>query len=34
MQNYITEAGHPQILELTASSALNALFNIKNYSAF
>lgn len=34
MQNYVTEAGHPQILEVTASSALNALFNTKNYSEF
>lgn len=25
MQNYVTEAGHPQILEVTASSALHAL---------
>lgn len=32
MQNYITEAGHPQILEVTASSVLNALFNTKTYS--
>lgn len=34
MQNYVTEAGHPQILEVTARSALNILFNIKNYSEF
>lgn len=34
MQNYITKAGHLQILEVTASSALNALFNIKRYSEF
>lgn len=34
MQNYVTEAGHPQILEVTASSALNVLFNTKIYSEF
>lgn len=34
MQNCITEAGHTQILEVTASSALNALLNIQNYSQF
>lgn len=32
MQNYITKARHPQILEVTPRSPLNALFNTKNYS--
>lgn len=34
MQNCITEAGHTQILEVTPSSAPNALLNIQNYSQF
>lgn len=34
MQNHVTEAGHPQILEVTANSALNALFNIQIILSF